>query len=60
MIDVSGTGARLKTATPKVLPDEFILLLSHDGRLYRRCTVAWRSAAGVGVRFLIGRQSNQK
>jgi hypothetical protein len=60
MIDISGTGARLKTDTSKALPNEFILLLSHDGRLHRRCTVAWRSATDVGVRFLIGRQSNQK
>jgi hypothetical protein len=60
MIDISGTGARLKTDTSKVLPDEFILLLSHDGRLHRRCTVAWRSATDVGVRFVIARQSNQK
>jgi|SRR5579862_2238848 len=39
MIDISGTGARLKTDSSQKLPDEFILLLSHDGRLHRRFAV---------------------
>jgi hypothetical protein len=60
MIDISGTGARLKTDASEVLPDEFILLLSHDGRLHRRCAVAWRSAKTVGVRFLTGRHDDRK
>jgi hypothetical protein len=60
MIDISGTGARLKTDASEVLPDEFILLLSHDGRLHRRCAVAWRTETAVGVRFLTGRQGNRK
>jgi hypothetical protein len=60
MVDISGTGARLKINASQALPDEFILLLSHDGRLHRRCTVAWRSAMTVGVRFLISRQGNRK
>jgi PilZ domain len=60
MIDISDTGARLKTDASQALPDEFILLLSHDGRLHRQCTVAWRSATAVGVRFFTGRQSNRK
>jgi hypothetical protein len=60
IIDISGTGARLKTDASEVLPDKFILLLSHDGRLHRQCTVAWRSAKTVGVRFLTGRQRDPK
>jgi len=55
MLDVSGTGARLKTDAPGALPDEFILLLSHDGRLRRRCSVAWRSETAIGVRFILDR-----
>ena len=55
MLDVSGTGARLKTDAPGVLPDEFILLLSHDGRLRRQCSVAWRSETAIGVRFILER-----
>ena len=60
MIDISGTGARLKTNASQALPDEFILLLSHDGRLRRQCTVEWRSEMTVGVRFLTGRQGIRK
>jgi PilZ domain-containing protein len=60
MLDLSSTGARLKTDASEVLPDEFILLLSHDGRLRRQCSVAWRSAKAIGVRFHHGRQINRK
>ena len=52
MIDLSATGAHLKVQNPEVLPEQFILLLSHDGRLQRQCAVAWRSNTAVGVRFL--------
>ena len=55
ILDLSGTGARLETNASKALPDEFILLLSHDGRLHRQCEVAWRSETAIGVRFLPGR-----
>jgi hypothetical protein len=60
MIDISGTGARLRVETSDALPDEFILLLSHDGQLRRQCTVAWRAEGSVGVQFLSGRSSKQK
>lgn len=52
MIDLSATGAHLRVQSPEALPDQFILLLSHDGRLRRECAVAWRSTTSVGVRFL--------
>ncbi len=39
IIDISGTGARLKVSLPEALPDQFLLLLSHDGKLYRICSV---------------------
>jgi hypothetical protein len=60
MLDLSGTGARLETKAPEALPDEFILLLSHDGRLHRQCSVAWRSANSIGVRFLPRQQVKRK
>jgi hypothetical protein len=59
MIDISGAGARLKIDASDALPDEFILLLSHNGKLRRGCTVAWRSGNAVGVRFLPARSINQ-
>jgi PilZ domain len=43
MINISAAGACLQVETPDALPDEFILLLSHDGQLRRPCSVKWRS-----------------
>jgi hypothetical protein len=58
ILDLSGTGARLKTDASEALPDEFILVLSHDGRLHRQCSVAWRSPTAIGVQFLRRRPIN--
>jgi len=52
MSDISRTGARLETTIPAKLPDQFVLLLSHDGRLRRQCVVVWRSETAVGVEFI--------
>jgi hypothetical protein len=52
MHDVSATGACLASKTPDALPDNFILLLSHDGRLRRQCSVVWRSKGSLGVEFI--------
>jgi len=60
MIDVSRTGARLRVDASDAVPDEFILLLSHDGKLHRQCAVAWRSLTAVGVRFLPDRSIKEK
>ncbi len=59
MIDMSGIGARLKIDASDALPDEFILLLSYNGKLRRECAVAWRSGNAVGVRFLPDRSIKQ-
>ena len=52
IVDISVAGARLEVKTSDALPYRFILLLSHNGRLQRRCSVAWRSGTAVGVRFI--------
>jgi|HubBroStandDraft_1064217.scaffolds.fasta_scaffold665851_2 hypothetical protein len=52
MHDVSATGACLGSKTPGALPDNFILLLSHDGRLRRQCSVVWRAKDSLGVEFI--------
>lgn len=52
MIDLSRTGARLEMKMAGKLPDHFILVLSHDGRLRRQCLVVWRSETAVGVEFI--------
>ena len=53
MLDVSAGGARLKVDTALDAPSEFILVLSKvDPRMRRQCSVAWRDAKNLGVRFL--------
>jgi hypothetical protein len=52
MLDVSATGARLRLDRTSELPNEFILLLTKDGRVRRRCQIVWRSADIVGIRFV--------
>lgn len=51
MLDVSADGARLKLKASDALPEQFVLLLSRDGRLRRPCTVAWQLENTVGVGF---------
>jgi len=52
MADVSATGARLLLPNSDAVPAEFVLLLSHDGQLRRRCSVMWQSEKTVGIRFV--------
>lgn len=49
--DISLSGARLEVEPGHEIPDEFVLLLSRNGRARRRCTVMWRSDTEIGVRF---------
>jgi hypothetical protein len=56
IIDISGTGARLGVLQPEALPDQFLLLLSHDGKLHRICSVVWRRDKAIGVQFIIDRK----
>ena len=60
MIDISGAGACLKIDASDTLPDEFVLLLSHDGQLRRQCFVAWRSETAVGIQFIPNRGVTRK
>lgn len=48
---LSATGARLDFTGGEVVPDEFYLFVTGD-HLIARAAVAWRSAGGIGVRFL--------
>jgi len=50
--DISGHGARIEPNQPQDIPDFFVLLLSHDGRLRRQCSVVWRAKGTVGVEFI--------
>ncbi len=53
VLDISQGGARLRPlmCSPKMLPEQFTLLLSGCGRVRRSCRVIWRSAGELGVEF---------
>lgn len=53
MLDVSAGGARLQLVDSASVPDEFILVLAQfTSSVRRRCVVAWRTEAEVGIRFV--------
>jgi hypothetical protein len=52
LYDVSEEGAQIRIGQSQDLPNEFTLVLSHDGAARRRCTVMWRSGERLGVRFM--------
>jgi len=48
-----GRRRRLKLNGDVTVPNQFTLFLSKiDGRLKRRCVVAWREDKQIGVRFV--------
>jgi hypothetical protein len=51
MIDVSHSGGRLLVSDPSLVPDEFLLSLTANGRVRRVSRVVWRADDEVGVRF---------
>ena len=52
-VDMSSTGAKLVWTSPDDVPAEFLLSLSRDGKVRRRCHVKWRAADKIGVRFIV-------
>jgi hypothetical protein len=54
MDDVSDNGAKLtvKSAVDTANLKEFILLLSANGKAYRRCELSWIKGFEIGVRFI--------
>ncbi len=49
--DVSESGARILLPASKGIPDDFVLLLAHDGTASRNCHVVWRTERELGVKF---------
>jgi PilZ domain len=49
--NLSDSGAKIIIPPGKDLPDEFVLRLSADGRVARRCRIAWKSGGEAGVAF---------
>ena len=52
MLDLSVAGAKLKVDPGTELPQQFILVMSRDGTLNRRCQTMWRDQDTLGVQFL--------
>jgi hypothetical protein len=52
VFDLSETGARLTLTRERRLPDEFVLVLTADGRSRRRCRVVRRDNLELSVKFL--------
>jgi hypothetical protein len=52
MVDLSSAGARLRVDPGMQVPAQFILVMSRDGRLNRRCRTVWRGEEFLGVQFL--------
>lgn len=60
MIDPFDSSTPMKCDAADAIPDEFIPLLSHDGKLRRQCSVAWQSGSAIGVRFLSARATSKE
>ena len=51
VLDVSEGGGRIRLEAPLMLPDQFTLLLTSNGRVRRDCRVIWRQDVYLGVAF---------
>jgi hypothetical protein len=49
--DISETGARIDVQSADDLPDHFLLWLAANGSARRTCSVVWRKAKQIGVKF---------
>jgi len=52
MVDVSRGGAKLRLNLARSVPKDFFLLMNR-GHLRVRCSVSWRNATTMGVRFVV-------
>ena len=49
--DISSVGAQIELFRKMELPKTFVLGLSSNSEVKRRCAIAWQSSTVVGVRF---------
>jgi len=49
--NISVTGAQIELLREIELPKTFLLSLSENGSVRRRCTIAWQFSTVVGVKF---------
>jgi hypothetical protein len=53
--DVSMTGARITLDDSSLAPEQFVLRLTRNGAIWRKCRTIWRAPSNIGVAFLSGR-----
>jgi hypothetical protein len=53
--NISATGAQFELHRETELPKTFLLSLSENGAVIRRCTIAWQFSTVVGVKFVTDR-----
>ena len=51
-LDFSTGGAKIKVDLSVDLPERFLIILSEGGEVQRLCSLIWRSAGEIGVRFV--------
>lgn len=52
LIDLSGTGVRIRVDAPRDVASLFSLLLTRDAAPGRRCRVKWRQGSEIGAEFV--------
>jgi hypothetical protein len=52
LLEISEVHALIKLHAPTVIPDQFVLLLTNDGHVARKCEIVDRSASNIKVRLL--------
>jgi hypothetical protein len=50
--DISAGGAQLVHSFSQAIPEEFLVSFSRNGKVRRRCRIAWSNAKHIGVCFL--------
>ena len=51
VVDLSSTGAKIRTSDPDAVHTKLRLAFSRDGRNGRACEVVWRRGDTMGVKF---------
>jgi hypothetical protein len=51
VVNVSAGGAKVALDQPMTLPESFVLALTLNGKVARRCRMVWQSSSGLGVEF---------
>jgi hypothetical protein len=53
--DISMTGAMITLDDSSAAPEQFVLRLTRNGDIWRKCRTVWRAPSNIGVAFLPNR-----